>query len=128
MGSAMKDDRQHLRYPITATAVIKQKDRKEASPIETVLAISNISRSGLGLYSYAPLSTGATVSMDISFVSPSGGTRSETVEGKIIWSSEFGKAGEKGGLYFIGIAFDEELSPEGHPSLYEYLDTVAGSH
>jgi hypothetical protein len=128
MDGHMENDRQHLRYPISATALIRIKDKGEISPLETVLAIANISKSGLGLYSYSPLSEGSSVSMDITFKSPGGFTRSDAVEGRVIWSSEFGKIGQKGGLYFIGISFDRELSPEGQPFLYEYLRTMAGEN
>lgn len=128
MGGITENDRQHLRYPISATARIKVKDKADAPPIETVLAIANISSAGLGLYSYAPIATGASVEMDITFISPGGLTRSDSVHGKIIWSSELGRTGEKGGLYFIGIAFDHELSPEKQPFLYEYLETMASGN
>jgi len=115
-----EDDRQHLRYPISATAVIREKGG-DGPPVETAVAVANISRSGLGLYSYASFDEGTPLSMVITFTSPKGTVVSDTVEGRVVWSSELGRLKE-GRLYFLGISFDGELNPGKHPFLFEYLE------
>jgi hypothetical protein len=120
---AFEDDRQHLRYPISATAVISVKDVDDAVPFEAVVAVANISKSGLGLYSYASLQEGARLALDITFIAPNGAKVKDSVEGRVVWASELGKLDSEGRLHFIGLALDEELNSEKHPFLYEHLET-----
>lgn len=120
---AFEDDRQHLRYPISATAVIRVKDADDAAPFEAIVAVANISKAGLGLYSYTSLPEGARLALDITFIAPKGTKVKDSVEGRVVWASEFGKLDSEGRLYFIGLALDEELNPDKHPFLYEHLET-----
>jgi hypothetical protein len=78
-----------------------------------MVAIANISKSGLGLYSFSSMRKGSSVSLDITLTSEGGEKLRDTVNGKVVWLSR------KGSLYFIGIAFDEYLSLEKQPYLYE---------
>ncbi len=109
----MKDKREHRRYPILATAVIKAENGRDALPVESLVA--NISRSGLGLYSYSRIEKGVPVSIEITFVSLKGSKRKDTVEGEVVWLSKLGR------LYYIGVVFDEELNPAKQSVLYEHF-------
>ena len=96
-----------------ATALVKNKNDRDALPVETLVA--NISRSGLGLYSYTNMEKGISVSIEITFISLKGYKQKDTVEGEIVWLSKLGR------LYFIGIVFDEELNLSKQPVLYEHF-------
>lgn len=106
--------RRHKRHPIFGTAVISA-DSIGSLPLETVIAIANISQSGLGLYSYTSLEKGTTVTIKISFRSTRGRLLQDTVRGDVIWSTK------EGNLYFTGIAFNGELNPQDQPFLYEHF-------
>ncbi|HEB75235.1 MAG TPA: PilZ domain-containing protein [Nitrospirae bacterium] len=108
--------RRHHRYPILATAHVSPREGGDVQPIETMVA--SISQSGLGVYSYSPLKTGTRVRIEITFISVKGVKEKDTTEGRVVWLSGMGR------LYFIGIAFDEELSPAKQPRLYEHFFKV----
>jgi hypothetical protein len=99
-----------------ATAVVEVKNDKNPQPIETMVA--SISQSGMGVYSYAPLEKGTPVTIEITFISVKGIKENDTAKGRIVWLSNMGK------LYFVGIAFDEELDPVRQPRLYEHFFKV----
>ena len=82
-------------------------------PVESLVA--NISRSGLGLYSYSRIEKGISVSIEITFVSLKGSKHKDTVDGEVVWLSKLGR------LYYIGVAFYEELNPAKQPVLYEHF-------
>lgn len=113
----MEDARKDKRYPVYATALLRNKSGGKPSS-ETMVAIANISRSGLGLYCFSPMRKGASVSLDITLMGNGGEKRRDSVAGKVVWVSK------KGSLYFIGIAFDEYLNPERQPVLYEHFRTI----
>ncbi|MEK6583039.1 MAG: PilZ domain-containing protein [Nitrospirota bacterium] len=104
-------NREHQRYPISATADIKIKDENNSS-IDTLVA--NISKSGLGVYSYVSIPDGTPVSVDLSFIGIKG-LEKDTIEGKIIHSSKLGS------LYYVGVLFDEEINPAAQPLLYGHF-------
>ncbi len=105
--------RRHHRYPILATAVVEVKNDKNPEPIEAM--VSSISQSGMGVYSYVPLEKGTPVTIEITFISVKGIKENDTAEGRVVWLSKMGK------IYFIGIAFDEELNPVRQSRLYEHF-------
>ncbi|NOZ25542.1 MAG: PilZ domain-containing protein [Nitrospirae bacterium] len=111
-----KNLRRHHRYPILATALVRPEGGKDVQPIETMVA--SISQSGLGVYSYEPLKTGTRVTVEINFISVKGIREKDTAEGRIVWLSGMGR------LYFVGIAFDEDLNPSKQPRLYEHFFKV----
>ncbi|NOY39314.1 MAG: PilZ domain-containing protein [Nitrospirae bacterium] len=99
-----------------ATAVVEARNDKNPEPIETMVA--SISQSGMGVYAYAPLEKGTPVTIEISFISVRGIKENDTAEGRIVWLSKMGK------IYFVGIAFDEDLNPVRQPRLYEHFFKV----
>jgi len=109
----IKNLRRHHRYPILATALVTPANEKNPQPIETLVA--SISQSGVGLYSYAPVTKGTRVTLEVTFISVKGVKENDTVKGRVVWLTRMGK------LYFIGIAFDEELNPAQQPRLYEHF-------
>jgi PilZ domain len=110
--------RKRKRYPIFASAVIKGKDKRVSAPTETMIAIANISRTGLGLYSYTPIGEGTVVSLDIAFSAHGKKERHDTVRGRVVWETK------KGALYFAGVSLDKNLSPSGQPFMYAYLRKI----
>lgn len=115
--SMPKNRRKYRRYPIFATALIKIKNKKDAVPFESMAA--NISQSGLGIYSYVPVDKGTPVSIEIKFIAIKGFEQKDAIEGKIVHLSKLGK------LYYMGIAFDEELNPVAQPFLYNHFWKIA---
>jgi len=113
----MEDARREKRYPVYATALVRNRSGGK-SPSETIVAIANISRSGLGLYCFTAMRKGASVSLDITLMANGGEKQRDSVSGKVVWVSK------KGSLYFIGIAFDEYLNPEKQPVLYEHFRKI----
>ena len=95
--------------------------RGVSTRVETMVAIANISLSGMGLYSYTPVEKGTEVSIEISFVSDKGVDRKDRIEGKIVWLSTQER------LHFMGIAFDKEMNPSEQPFLYDYFRKVVTS-
>lgn len=110
--------RRHPRYPVFATAVIRYKDDMSAEPIETLAAIANISEWGLGIYSYTPIEKGKAVSIDITFLSHENVEQHDRVEGKVAWSYQ------RDALHILGISFDEALSLDRQPFLYDHFWNV----
>ncbi|VAX32700.1 hypothetical protein MNBD_NITROSPIRAE02-844 [hydrothermal vent metagenome] len=108
--------RRHHRYPILATAVVEVKNDKNPQPVEAM--VSSISQSGMGVYSYVPLEKGTPVTIEVTFISVKGIKENDTAEGRVVWLSKMGK------IYFVGIAFDEELNPVKQPRLYEHFFKV----
>ena len=104
-------NREHQRYPISATADIRIKDENNA-PIDTLVA--NISKTGLGLYSYVSIPDETPVFIDISFIGIKG-LEKDTIEGKILHSSKLGS------LYYVGVLFDEEINSAAQPWLYRHF-------
>ncbi|KAF0145901.1 MAG: hypothetical protein FD156_579 [Nitrospirae bacterium] len=104
-------NRKHQRYPISATALITIKN-KDNSSIDTLVA--NISKPGLGLYSYVSVPDGTPVSIELSFIGIKG-LEKDTIEGKIIHSSKLGS------LYYVGVLFDEEINAAAQPLLYGHF-------
>lgn len=104
-------NRRHQRYPISATADIRIKDENNSS-IDTLVA--NISKSGLGLYSYVSIPDGTPVSIELSFIGIKG-LEKDTIEGNIIHSSKLGS------LYYGGVLFDEGINAAAQPLLYGHF-------
>lgn len=111
----VRSRRKHPRNPLYAVAELRYKYAPERGPIESVVAIANISCSGLGLYSHTPLKKGSHVTLDIS---PSAGKAvKERLEGRIVWVSK------EENLYLIGVSLEKELNEEDHPFLYRQVSS-----
>ncbi|MBI4685816.1 MAG: PilZ domain-containing protein [Nitrospirae bacterium] len=109
----LKNRREYRRYPISATALFKVKKEKDTVQFET--SISNISQSGLGVYSYVPIDEGTSVSIEITFIAINGFEQKDTLEGRVIHSSKLG------GIYYTSVAFNQELNPVTQPFLYNHF-------
>mgnify|MGYP001561885709 CR=1 FL=1 len=108
----IQNRRRYRRYPISASASLKINDGKDSPALEILAA--NISRSGLGAYSYVPIPDNISVSIEMSFAGIKG-IEKASLEGKIMHSSRLGS------LYYIGIDFSEELNPDSQPLLYSHF-------
>jgi len=104
-------DRQWHRYLFIGTAKIRVRGERTS----TAATISNISFSGMGLYSPKSIGTGKTVKLKVSFIDRKGSVSDDTVEGKVDWQSKFR------GVYLVGILFDEELNVQNQPRLMGHL-------
>lgn len=104
-------ERQWHRYLFIGTAKIKVGGERTS----TSATISNISVSGIGLYSPKPIGKGKTVKLKISFIDGKGRVSEDTVEGKVDWQSKFK------GIYLVGVLFNEELNVQNQPRLMGHL-------
>ena len=113
----MENKRIHKRYSITGSAdlqyVIKEKDQR----INTL--ISDISLSGIGLYSDMPLEDNLDVSLSITFISSEGVIQTDAIEGHIVYIRKLEE------VYFMGIQFHEEINLKNQPSLYKHLQAIS---
>jgi hypothetical protein len=104
-------NRKWYRYHFFGTASVKV--LKENTVIDTT--ICDISFSGMGLYSPAPIGKGKKVKIIISFLNRTGKACKDTATGRIDWQLKFGDT------YLIGIAFEEELNINKQPTLFKHL-------
>jgi hypothetical protein len=104
-------ERKWHRYQFIGTANIKVPKVRTS----TTATISNISVSGIGLYSPKSIGKGKTVKLKISFVNSKGKVSDDIVEGKVDWQSKFKS------IYLVGILFNEELSMRSQPRLMAHL-------
>lgn len=104
-------ERQWHRYLFIGTAKIRVRGERTS----TTTTISNISVSGIGLYSPKSVGQGKTVKLKVSFIDSKGKISDDTVEGKVDWQSKFR------GIYLVGILFDEELNMQNQPRLMGHL-------
>ncbi|MEJ2184047.1 MAG: PilZ domain-containing protein [Nitrospirota bacterium] len=111
----VRSRRKHPRYPLYAVAELRFKYAPERGPVETIVAIANISTSGLGLYSHTPLENGSHVTLDITLSGRK--DMKERLEGRIVWVSK------EENLHLIGVAFEKELNEREHPLLYRLVSS-----
>ncbi len=79
---------------------------------------ASISMGGIGVYSDDPVEIETDVSLSIHFISAEGLMETATAEGHVVYDKTIGA------MHFIGIQFDEDLSPEGQPSLHAHLQKI----
>lgn len=77
----------------------------------------SISLGGIGLYSDDSIEDDTNVSITINFLSADG-IRTDSIEGCVKYNKKIGD------IYFMGIQFDEEVSPINQPSLYERIQKI----
>lgn len=104
-------ERQWHRYLFIGTAKIRVRGERAS----TAATISNISVSGIGLYSPKSVGKGKTVKLKVSFIDSKGRVSDDTVEGKVDWQSKFK------GIYLVGVLFNEELNMQNQPRLMGHL-------
>lgn len=105
------DTRKWYRYQFFGKATVSVPN--ENIVIDTTVA--NISFSGIGLYSPAPVAKGKKVRINISFIDRNGKVCEDITAGKVDWQMKFKDS------YFIGIFFDEELNISDQPMLLDHL-------
>jgi hypothetical protein len=81
--------------------------------------MQSISKGGMGIYSNNIIDKGASVSINIKFNNFYGERVSDNVEGRVV------SIADRDNTFCIGIEFNEELSREKKPNLYEHLDEFA---
>ena len=111
--------KRHRRVPLAASAIITYTIEESS---ERILAmIADISLSGIGVYSDKRIREGTDVSIEITFISATGLMTTDSTKGESVYIREIG------GMYFIGIEFDEEINPIKQPSVHEHLQKILGS-
>lgn len=113
----MDNKRRHKRYSVTGSAAVKYEFAGQSRVIHAL--ITDISLSGVGLYLDVPLEDSIDVSLDISFLSSTGSIATDRVGGRIVYVKKFQN------VYFTGIQFDEDISRNNQPALFEHLDAVS---
>ena len=105
------ETRQWYRYQFFGTATVTfPKENKTLTA-----TIANISLSGLGLYSTAPVGKGKKVNVAITYVDKKGKVREDVTSGKVDWQKKFLN------MYLVGVNFDEELNVTKQPHLLEHM-------
>jgi hypothetical protein len=108
----IEKERKHRRIPLTANVMLLAGESAYAMVRQATIA--DISLGGVGIYNEFPLKVGVRVKLYICFIA-AGGTKTETVKGKTIYSYRIGNT------YYIGIEFDQELNPSHHPELFTHI-------
>jgi c-di-GMP-binding flagellar brake protein YcgR len=108
----MINQRRHKRVPITGTVTLKFKDKGEFRLIQAVPG--SISLGGIGLYADDQIEDETDVLITINFISLED-IKTDSIEGCVVYSKNMG------GIHFMGIRFNEEVNPENHTALYEYI-------
>lgn len=109
----MMNRRRYERVPLRATATLKVNADQDSKVIQTMVA--DISLSGIGVYSDNPMREDSDLLIDITFISPDGFIRTDSIGGNTVYSRQMGD------LYFIGIEFEQEIDPTKQPFLFEHL-------
>ncbi|MGD1074822.1 MAG: PilZ domain-containing protein [Thermodesulfovibrionales bacterium] len=108
----MINQRKHKRVPITGTATLKFERNGEVQSIHAMP--SNISLGGIGLYADDPIEDDTGVSITVDFISLEE-LKTDSIEGCVVYNKNIGD------IYFVGIQFNKEISPENQPALYEHI-------
>jgi hypothetical protein len=112
----ISETRRYRRYPFVATAVLLLTSENMQQRITTLA--DNISLLGVGLRAYKPLDRGISTTVELAFMTMKGIREKDVIEGKIAWTAR------QEYHYYIGIAFDKEISRERNPKLYEHFVRV----
>lgn len=107
----MKEQRKHLRFPITAIAEVAYSQN-----ITCIACTVNISRGGIGLYSITAVAEGNQVKLKIKFKDIWQKEKVETLCGEILYCYEWHS------VYVLGVKFDHVLNHIETPGLAEYLE------
>ncbi len=108
-----KDNRKHSRYRLFAVAIIEAKGKKAETQVTA--HIENLSESGMGVYVSKPVDNGTPVKIEIKFTNVMGKKMKDTITGKVAWHQEQGE------LHYLGLEFDEKLTSDNYPLLYDYF-------
>lgn len=112
----MPDNRRHKRVPLAAIARISFEDAGNVHVIEAVTA--DISMSGIGVYSETAINIDKDVILAIEFMGNDGLSKTDSVSGHAVYNNILGTT------YFIGIEFNEQITPFNQPFLYERLQRI----
>lgn len=108
----MEDKRAHPRIPLAAWASVTV----QGSGIEVRGYVTNISRSGVGLYCNRTLPAGAQVEIKLHMIALDGQKAVETVGGLLAWQYQWEE------VTLLGLRFVSGLSPAMNPKLSEIVE------
>ena len=110
------EKRRHKRFSVTGTAILQLEDEGDNKSIEGILG--SISSAGMGLYANNPIEADKKVSIAISFISVGGGIKDSVIEGRVVYSKDFGK------IHCVGIQFNETVNSKNQPLLHKYIENI----
>jgi hypothetical protein len=114
IGKKIPAERQWYRYQFLGVAKV----RVQGNRTLTTATISNLSVSGMCLYSSGTIGAGKAVKVKVSFIDHKGRTVDDTIEGRVDWQVKFK------GVYLVGVLFNEELNIRNQPKLMGHLAWV----
>jgi hypothetical protein len=106
--------------PIAASVKLSIAGSEGQRSIDSTVA--NISLTGIGLYADCLLGRGSAVSIEINFIGTDGLMKTDLIEGSIL------NANEIEDLCYLCVVFNEELTPQKQPSLYEHLQKILSQY
>jgi len=112
--SMLEEKRKNRRYPLPAVVSIKAHPRYAVRHITAL--VNDISYSGMGVTSYAPLPAGTRISVVIPRIM--GKEIGDTISGSVVRFSR------RKGFYNLGIMFDATLHPDKQPHLYDTFFSI----
>ncbi len=101
------------RVPIVASVTLTFGNNGDRQSVPAI--VSNISLSGIGIYSDHPITKSTSVKIDVNFISEGGVMRRDSMRGTVVHTNKIDA------LYYAGIEFDEVLSPAKQPSLLNHI-------
>jgi len=106
--------RRHKRVPLTASATIRYNFEESTKPIQAIVYCSFRD----GVYLDKPIREDTVLSIEITFISTEGLMTTASIEGESVYVREMG------GMYFMGIEFDEEINPIKRSYLHQHLQKI----
>lgn len=113
----MKEKRKHPRMPMTGWVEIRGRGTDEALNGY----VSNVSLSGMAVYTKELLPPGTSVLLSLHFFGPHRLESVRALRGEVISSVKMDKS------FQIGIRFQEPVTDENEPALFAYLTPIEGN-
>jgi len=111
----MVDNRRiYKRVPISGTADLTFHDAGGDVAIKTI--VSNVSLSGLGIYSDRQIADGTEVSIELNFLGSDDVMRNTRVKGNVVYTRKVEP------FFFSGIEFTEQIAAAKHQELHSYIE------
>ncbi|MGW8323041.1 MAG: PilZ domain-containing protein [Thermodesulfobacteriota bacterium] len=104
----------YKRVPVSGTADLTFQEGGGSVSMKTI--VSNVSLSGLGIYSDRPIADDTDLSIELNFLSSDEVMRHTVVKGHIVYTRKVEP------FFFSGIEFTEQIASEKQADLYNYIE------